>query len=45
MNRMLKVFRAGAEQDHLVQLFKVVERCKGFVLTEVPRNTVSQISC
>lgn len=44
MDRMLKVFCRGADQDRLADMHRVIERYDGFVLAAVPKRGVSQLS-
>ncbi len=44
MNRVLKVFVSGAEQDPLADQYHVVERYDGFVLVEVPEAAARKLA-
>ncbi len=44
MDRMVKVFCRGADQDRLAAMHRVIERYDGFVLAAVPKRSVSQLS-
>ena len=43
MDRMLKVFCSGADQDRFAETYAVIERYQGFVLAQVPEQAVSEI--
>lgn len=44
MDRIVKVFCSGAEQERLAETYRVVERYQGFVLLEVAEQQLAQIS-
>ena len=44
MNRILKVFSSGPEQDALAQNYSVIERYPAFVLLDVSANTAKKIA-
>ncbi len=44
MSRLAKVFCTGADQDQLADKYQVLERYEGFALTEVPEESMSQLS-
>jgi len=44
MNRILKVFSSGPEQDELARNYSVIERYPAFVLIDVPAKTAKEMS-
>src|SRR5262249_12013819 len=44
MNRMLKVFSSGSEQEELARNYSVIERYPAFVLIDVPAKTAKEVA-
>jgi serine protease AprX len=44
MNRILKIFCSGAEQDRLAGVYRIIERYQGFVLVEVGETEVNELA-
>jgi serine protease AprX len=44
MNRILKVFSSGSEQDEFARNYSVIERYPAFVLVDVPAKTAKNIA-
>jgi serine protease AprX len=44
MNRVLKIFATGSDQDAIADKYPVVERYEGFLLVDVPEEMVKPIS-
>jgi serine protease AprX len=44
MNRILKIFCTGNEQDRLSQLYPIIERYQGFVLVEVAADQIDELA-
>src|SRR5689334_18613418 len=44
MNRILKIFSSGPEQDELAQDYSVIERYPAFVLVDVSAKTAKEIA-
>ena len=43
MNRILKIFCSGAEQDRLADAYRIIERYQGFVLVEVGEDKINEL--
>lgn len=44
MNRILKIFCSGAEQDRMAEAYRIIERYQGFVLVEVGENKINELA-
>ncbi len=44
MTKMLKIFCRGVEQDKLAELYPVIERYQGFLLTEVDEHVIDKLA-
>ncbi|MEJ2165214.1 MAG: S8 family serine peptidase [Desulfobacterales bacterium] len=44
MNRTLKIFCSGAEQDRLADVYHIIERYQGFVLIELSEDNINEVA-
>ena len=44
MNRILKIFCSGVEQDRLAEVNRIIERYQGFVLVEAGEDKLKELA-